>query len=116
LQQDLGKLENIQARLTVVDTAEPNFLKARQLPYALKPKVEAELDQLEKEGVLSKVDYSEWATPIVPVVKRDNTVCICGDFKTTLNPVLQVDKYPLPRIEDNFASLAGGQKFTKIDL
>jgi len=112
----LGKLENIRARLTVVDNAEPKFAKARQLPYALKPKVEAELDNLEQEGVLSKVDYSDWATPIVPVVKRNNTVRICGDFKTTLNPVLQVDKYPLPRIEDIFASLAGGQKFTKIDL
>ena len=82
----------------------------------MRPKVEAELDKLEKEGILSKVDHSEWATPIVPVVKRDNTVRICGDFKATLNPVLKVDQYPLPRIEDIFASLAGGQTFSKIDL
>ena len=32
------------------------------------------------------------------------------------NPQLQVDQYPLPKIQDIFASLAGGQRFTEIDL
>lgn len=27
-----------------------------------------------------------------------------------------VDKYPLPKIEDIFATLAGGKKFSKLDL
>ncbi len=33
-----------------------------------------------------------------------------------MNPVLQDVTYPLPKIEDIFAKLAGGQQFTKIDL
>ena len=38
---------------------------------------------------------------------------MCGDYKVTLNPTLKVDQYPLPKPQDFFASLAGGQKFTK---
>ena len=78
--------------------------------------VEAELQHLEDQGILSKVDWCEWATPIVPVVKRTGAVRICGDFKVTVNPVLHADQYPLPRIDDIFASLAGGECFSKIHL
>ena len=41
---------------------------------------------------------------------------ICGDFKVGVIPVLHTDQYPLPRIEDIFVSLSGGQHFSKIDL
>jgi len=33
-----------------------------------------------------------------------------------VNPKLQAQQYPLPRIEDIFAKLAGGQRFSKVDL
>jgi hypothetical protein len=75
-----------------------------------------ELDRLEQTGVISKVDHSEWATPIVPISKNNGDVRICGDFKVTVNPVLLEHTYPLPKIEDIFATLAGGQQFSKIDL
>ena len=57
---------------------------------------------------------SDWASPIVPVLKKDDSVRIC-DFMVTVNQVLQVDQYTLPRIEDIFATLGGGRKFTKLD-
>ena len=65
---------------------------------------------------MEKCDHSEWATPVVPVPKKDGSVRLCGDFKVTINPVLEIDQYPLPRIEDIFAALSGGQQFSKIDL
>ena len=50
-------------------------------------------------------------------MKQDKKhVRICGDFKQTLNPVSKLDRYPIPKVEDLFAKLAGGQKFTKLDL
>ena len=96
--------------------SQPQFRKARQVPYSLRPKVDEELKRLQGEGILSKVEWSDWATPIVPVPKQDGSVRICGDFKGTINPTLQAEQYPLPRIEDIFAHLAGGKKFSKIDL
>ena len=41
---------------------------------------------------------------------------MCGDYKLTLNQVAQVDTYPLPLVQDIFASLANGKSFTKLDL
>lgn len=41
---------------------------------------------------------------------------ICGDYKLTVNAVSKTDHYPIPRIEDIFASLSGGKAFTKLDL
>ena len=68
---------------------------------------------MESEGILEKVTHSDWATPIVTVPKSDGKFRICWDYKVTLNPALLVDQYPLPKPE---ATLAGGQKFTKLDL
>ena len=102
--------------MKVEERCQTSFHKPCQVPYALHPKVEAELTRLEKDGVLSKVEYSEWATPIVPVVKRNGSVRVCGDFKVSVNPVLLTEQYPLPRIEDIFANLAGGKHFSKLDL
>ena len=34
----------------------------------------------------------------------------------TINPALDIDKYPLPRPTDLFATLAGGKYFTTLDL
>ena len=50
------------------------------------------------------------------VPKKDGKFRICGDFKVTVNPVLNIEHYPLPKPQDLFASLAGGQKFSKLDL
>jgi hypothetical protein len=82
----------------------------------MRPKVEKELEKLERDGIISKIDMSDWASSIVPVLKKDGSVRICGDFKVTVNQVLQVDQYPLPCIDDIFATLAGGRKFTKLDI
>ena len=48
--------------------------------------------------------------------KSDGSIRICGDYKVTINPVLQVDQFPVPKPDDLFATLAGGKKFSKLDL
>ncbi|XP_073963079.1 uncharacterized protein [Choristoneura fumiferana] len=96
--------------------ARPVFLRARPLAFALREPVERALEQLVRDGVLTPVDRSDWATPIVPVVKKDGNIRICADYKLTLNKVLEVDRYPLPKVEDLLARLDGGDRFSKIDL
>ncbi|GFU78120.1 retrovirus-related Pol polyprotein from transposon 412 [Trichonephila clavipes] len=85
-----------------------------QYPLLLKGRVENEIDRLEKEGIIEKVDSSEWATPVVPVVKSDGSIRLCADYSVTLNPNLIVPQHPLPRLDEIFGSLNGGKQFTKI--
>ena len=105
-------LKSMKAKLTLKEGSQPKICKARPVPYAIKPKVEVELKRLEREGIIHKVKFSDWTTPIVPVVKPNGTVRICGSYKNAINPQLQAEEYPLPRIDDIFAKLAGGQSFT----
>ncbi|KAL7872138.1 hypothetical protein SRHO_G00071210 [Serrasalmus rhombeus] len=40
------------------------------------PKVEAEIDRLCEEGIILPVKFSKWATPIVPIVKKNGDLPI----------------------------------------
>ena len=113
---ELGTMKGFQAKISIKQEAQPKFMKFRPVPLALRAKVGQEIDRLEKSGVLTPVKYSDWATPIVPVIKDDGSVRVCGDFRITVNPVLNCEKYPQPRREDLFACLAGGTNFSKVDL
>lgn len=79
-------------------------------------KVRDEINRLVSIDILEPVNYSEWASPIVVVKKPNNSIRLCADFKVTLNSQIDVGRYPIPRIEDLFHKLQGGQYFSKIDL
>ena len=113
---ELGTVKNTTAKFNIDPQVKPKFFKARPVPYALRPKVEAQLDKLEAAGIIRPVQFSQWAAPIVPVLKRDGSIRICGDYKVTVNLAAKTDTYPLPKIEDLFASLSGGKLFSKVDL
>ena len=113
---ELGTVKGTSAKLHVDPQTKPRFYKPRPVPYAMRERVGQEIDRLKHEGILQPVEFSDWAAPIVPVLKNDGSVRICGDYKLTANQAAKVDTYPLPRIEDLLASLAGGKSFSKLDL
>ena len=94
----------------------PKFFKPRTLPLALHEKVSNELDKLEASGIIIPVKLSAWAAPVVPVIKKDGSVRLCGDYKVTVNSVAQNEVYPLPWIEELFTAVAGGKIFSKLNL
>eukprot|EP00731_Ephydatia_muelleri_P003073 Em0001g3073a len=114
--EELGQIKGVKVKIHVDPKARPSFFKPRQVPYALRARLEEELKRLETAGIIEPVSHSDWAAPVVPVVKGDGIIRLCGDYKVTINRVASLEKYPLPRIEDLISSLGKGKVFTKLDL
>lgn len=112
----LGKYVNHQISLQISDNAKPVFFKPRTIPLAWKDKVEKQLRELIKQDILEPIDNSDWGTPLVPILKPNGELRICGDYKVTLNKYLVDFRYPLPRIDEIFASLQGCEIFIKLDM
>ena len=104
------------AKIYADDNAVTKYFKARSLPYVMRDMVDKELDRLLAEDIIEPVQYSDWAAPVVPVMKADKMVRLCGDYKLTVNQVANMDRYPLPRIEDLYAQLGNGTTYTKLDM
>lgn len=112
----LGCCKDMEVTLNLKEGAKPVFYKARSVPFSLRESVEKEINRLVGLGVLVPVNHSDYASPVVPVLKHDGSIRLCADFSVTLNKQLVIDKYPLPRIEELFAQLHNGQKYSKLDL
>lgn len=116
LDEKVGEIKNYECKLELKPDANPIFCRPRTVPFALKNRVEEEIDRLEKDGIIEKCSFSDWATPVVPIVKPNGKIRLCADYSVTLNNNLKVQQHPLPRIEQIFSSLSEGRIFSKIDF
>lgn len=113
---ELGCCEGVEVKLNMKPESIPIFMKARPVPFAIRSKLEEEIYRLQSLGIIEPVTYSEYASPIVPVLRSDGKIRLCADYSSTLNKQLLVEKYPLPRVEELFSKLHNGVHFTKLDL
>ena len=80
---------------------------ARRIPLPLLPKVEQELQRMEKNGVTERItEPTDWCAPVVPVMKKGGGVRICVDLKK-LNRAVKRERYMLPTLEDVMHKLKG---------
>ena len=112
----LGCLKGKSVTIETDPNIPPKFCKARTVPYALREKVNKELDRLVAEKIIEPVTHCLWAAPMVPVLKSDNSIRVCGDYKITVNRAAHLDTYPIPKVQDLFANLAEGNIFSKLDM
>ena len=104
----VGTFAGPKVRIHVSADAQPLFHKSRPAPYMMRSMIERdELDRQQSESIISPVEYSDWAAPIIPILKADGTVCICGDYKMMINHYSKLDGYPLPKADDLFTTLMG---------
>ena len=66
----LGKCTKIKAKFELKENTRPIFRKRRNVPFAATEEINEELDRLVNMGILSKVEFSEWAAPTVYIRKN----------------------------------------------
>ena len=70
----LGLCTKVKARLLLKEDAIPKFVKPRPVLFSHMEAVDKELHRLEDLGIITRVDHSEWATPIVVLQKPNGKV------------------------------------------
>ena len=113
---ELGTFTGGKASIKLKPGAQPIFLRARSVPFAILDDVEKELSKMVEQGILEPVRHSQYATPIVPVTHPNKTIRICGDYRATVNKITLPDPYPVPDIKQLLAKLGGGKWYCKLDL
>ncbi|XP_053967882.1 uncharacterized protein LOC128869366 [Anastrepha ludens] len=113
---DLGHYTGPPVTLQIDSAVPPVRLPPRRIPFAIKGFVEEEIGRLCCQGILEPVEYSDWATPIVPVVEKDGSIRICGDYQSTLNKAIKPHCHQIPAVSTLLASIEGGSIYAKIDL
>ncbi|XP_023248186.1 uncharacterized protein K02A2.6-like [Copidosoma floridanum] len=112
----LGRYTGEKVQLKLKNEVKPIFKKPHTIPFAFKAQVEQELDRLEKDAIIVKVNTSEWGTPLVPILKENGAIRVCANYRLTVNKHLEDFNHPIPRIEEMFVALQGGEEFSLLDL
>jgi hypothetical protein len=86
----LGHCTKVKAHLELKKDAQPRFIRARPLPFAVYDTVDKEIDRWEQQGILQPVSHSAWAAPIVIAPKPGGQIRLCADFSTGLNQAINI--------------------------
>ena len=112
--QGLGKLDECY-RMKLDPQAVPVAQVPRKIPAMLRGKLKQELDRMEKEQVIVKVDEpTDWVHNPVIVEKPNGKLRVCLDPRE-LNKYLKREQYQLPTWEEISSRLHGARFFSILD-
>ncbi len=102
--------------LVLRDDAVPKTFPARKVPLAQEDEVKEELDRMEREGVITRVNEpTDWCSPMLVRRKPNGLLRVCMDPRY-LNGFLKRATYPLPDVDQVFTKFRGAKFFSKMDL
>ena len=82
----------------------------------MRKQVEIELERLEKQDIIEKVDGpTPWISPLVIIPKRNCEVRLCIDMRMANRAILR-EQHPSPTVDDLMHSHNGATVFSKLDL
>ena len=109
-----GKL-SMKHTIRLKEGTQPTICAPRQVPHAVREKLKEELDRLEAEHIIAKVEEpTEWVNPIVNVLKPNKQLRICLDPQK-LNEAIMREHYALAVAADIFARISGAKVYSTLD-
>ncbi len=112
--EGLGSMDG-EYHIVVDKTVKPVIHPPRKVPYSILGKLKEKLSQLEKIGVVQKVDKpTPWVNSLVIVEKRDGSLRLCLDPRD-LNKAIQREHHRIPTAEDIATRLSGKKLFSIVD-
>lgn len=113
-----NKLGHIKGtyQIKLEDDAKPFSINTpRRVPIPLLSKVKNQLEKMETDGVISKVNEpTDWCAGMVVVPKPDGRVRICVDL-TKLNRYVKRERHILPSVDHVLGQIGDAKFFSKLD-
>ena len=111
----LGKLKNTSIKFNIDPSIKPVSQHLRRIPFHVRKKVEAKLDQLIELDIIEEVtEATSWVSPIVAIPKKDD-IRLTIDMRQPNRAILR-SHYPIPTLDEILQQFNGCKVYSKIDL
>ena len=108
-----GETDLVELTLKLKPGTQPIRQKYRDLNPAMEASLQEQIDTWLKQDIIEESE-SSWASPLVPVRKKDGTIRWAVDFRR-VNEHLELDSYPLPRIQGLLDKAGGHRVYSTLD-
>ena len=112
----IGKLKGYQLKLHIDPSVTPVAQKMRRVPFSLKDKVTAKVNELLEKDIIEKVEGPTiWVSPVVIAPKASGDIRLCVDMRRANQAIIR-ERLPVPTVDEVLGSLNGSTVFSKVDL
>ena len=111
----LGCISGVTHHIQTDPNHMPVVHPPRKVPVTIRPKVKAELQRMERLGVIERVqEATDWVNSMVTVVKPNGKLRICIDPRD-LNKAIKREYYPMRIIEEIASHMPNAKLFSVLD-
>ena len=108
--------ENFEYEIKIDPTVQPKAHPARRVPFELKDKLKAKLDEMIEKEIISRVEEpTRWVNSLVVETKPTGDIRVCLD-PVDLNKAILREYYPVHVVDDIIPEMKDSDLFTKLDL
>lgn len=112
----VGRLKNYQLKQHIDPQVFPVVQKMRRIPFSLKDKVTAKVNELLESDIIKRVEGPTiWISPVVVAPKPSGDIRLCVDMHRA-NEAIVCERLPTPTVVEVLKGLNGGTVFSKLDL